>query len=170
MREALILHPDCRCAAAREIVAEATRTSSGGLAVHYVLRGAIDDILWPPPRDPGRADDLWRTTCFEAFVRGRGDAYEEFNFSPSRQWAAYGFDGYRTGMHPREMATPRVDVEFNQGRFELRAEIASLPRPLWLGLSAVIEEANGVKSYWALAHPAGAPDFHHPVGFVLELP
>src|SRR3546814_3736372 len=31
-----------------------------------------------------------------------------------------------------------------------------------LALSAVIEELDGTKSYWALAHPPGKPDFHHP--------
>jgi hypothetical protein len=39
-----------------------------------------------------------------------------------------------------------------------------------LGLSAVIQEANGRMSYWALAHPPGKPDFHHPDCFALELP
>ena len=38
-----------------------------------------------------------------------------------------------------------------------------------LGLSAVIEEANGRKSYWALAHPPGKADFHHADCFA-ELP
>jgi hypothetical protein len=33
----------------------------------------------------------------------------------------------------------------------------------------VIEETNGNKSYWALAHPAGKPDFHHADGFAYEL-
>lgn len=37
-------------------------------------------------------------------------------------------------------------------------------------ITAVIEEADGTKSYWALAHPVEKPDFHHPDGFVLELP
>lgn len=41
----------------------------------------------------------------------------------------------------------------------------------WMAaISAVIEEADGTKSYWALAHPPGKPDFHHPDGFVLALP
>jgi hypothetical protein len=39
-----------------------------------------------------------------------------------------------------------------------------------LALSAVIEETDGRKSYWALAHPPGTPDFHHPDCFTLELP
>jgi len=42
--------------------------------------------------------------------------------------------------------------------------------PEKLGLSAVIEEIDGTKSYWALAHPPGKPDFHHPDCFALTLP
>jgi hypothetical protein len=36
-------------------------------------------------------------------------------------------------------------------------------------VSAVIEQHDGAISYWALAHPAGKPDFHHRDGFVLKL-
>jgi hypothetical protein len=39
-----------------------------------------------------------------------------------------------------------------------------------VGISAVIEEQDGTKSYWALAHPPGAPDFHHPTCFAATLP
>jgi hypothetical protein len=38
-----------------------------------------------------------------------------------------------------------------------------------LGLSAVIEAADGSRSYWALRHPSSAPDFHHPDCFALTL-
>lgn len=34
-----------------------------------------------------------------------------------------------------------------------------------ISLAAVIEEKDGIKSYWALAHPAGGPNFHHPACF-----
>jgi len=37
-----------------------------------------------------------------------------------------------------------------------------------LGLSAVLEETNGRKSYWALVHRPGQPDFHHSDCFTLE--
>jgi hypothetical protein len=41
---------------------------------------------------------------------------------------------------------------------------------MWrLGLSAIIEEASGRRSYWALAHPPGKPDFHHPDSFALRV-
>lgn len=38
-----------------------------------------------------------------------------------------------------------------------------------LALSAVIEETDGTKSYWALRHPPGPPDFHHADNFALIL-
>ena len=41
--------------------------------------------------------------------------------------------------------------------------------PWRLGLSAVIEETAGRKSYWALAHPGGRPDFHHAAGLAYDL-
>lgn len=96
---------------------------------------------------------------------GRG-AYSEFNFAPSERWAAYDFTGYRTGMAERAMArapviTPRRggDVLF----CDVAIASATLPPLPWRhGLTAVLEEAGGVKSYWALAHPAEKPDFHDP--------
>jgi hypothetical protein len=39
-----------------------------------------------------------------------------------------------------------------------------------LGLSAVLEEKDGTKTYWALAHPSEKPDFHAPGCFVARLP
>ena len=43
-------------------------------------------------------------------------------------------------------------------------------QPWHLGLSAVLEEKNGTKSFWALAHGDGLPDFHNPDCFVAKLP
>ncbi len=39
-----------------------------------------------------------------------------------------------------------------------------------IGLSAVIETADGQLSYWALAHPRAQPDFHHRAGWTAHLP
>jgi len=32
------------------------------------------------------------------------------------------------------------------------------------------EDTGGNRSFWALAHPSGQPDFHHPACFAAELP
>jgi hypothetical protein len=38
-----------------------------------------------------------------------------------------------------------------------------------LGLTAVVEAADGSLSYWALRHPVARPDFHHRDGFAQTL-
>ncbi len=40
---------------------------------------------------------------------------------------------------------------------------------LHIGLSAVIEAADGTLSYWALTHPGERPDFHQRAAFTLRL-
>ena len=103
--------------------------------------------------------------------RAAAGGYREFNFSPSTQWAAYDFDGYRAGMRNADVLAPRIEGRHGQKHYELHVAF-DLPGdgPWRVALTAVIEETGGVKSYWALKHAPGKPDFHHADGFVLELP
>jgi hypothetical protein len=173
MRHTLRLHPDSLCTVATRIKADIAHPRPGSLILSYVVTGRLSDLRMPPVVAAARADELWRHTCFEAFVRpSTGSAYYEFNFSPSTQWAAYQFSGYRSGMRvATEIAAPRIEARSNAATYTLQAalEFDELSSPLHLGLSAVLEETNGRKSYWALAHPPGKPDFHHADCFALEL-
>jgi len=172
MRHTLRLHPDSLCAAATRIEADIARPRLGGLILSYIVSGRIGGLRMPPAAAAARTDELWRHTCFEAFVRpSAGPAYYEFNFSPSTHWAAYRFDSYRSGMRvATEIAAPRIEVRSNLATYTLQAtlEFDGLSSPFHLGLSAVLEETNGRKSYWALAHPPGKADFHHSDCFTLE--
>jgi len=173
MRHTLRLHPDSHCTAATRIEADVARPRPGNLILSYVVSGKIGDLRWPPVVAPARADELWRHTCFEAFIRAStGSAYYEFNFSPSTLWAAYQFSGYRSGMRvATEIVAPRIEVRSTAESYTLQTslELDGSSFPLHLGLSAVLEETNGRKSYWALAHPQGKADFHHADCFALEL-
>jgi hypothetical protein len=168
----LRLHPDSVCAAATHVDVDVARPRAGSLVLRYVVTGTISDLQLPPVTSAARADELWRHTCFEAFLRPLpGAGYYEFNFAPSTQWAAYRFDGYRAGMRlAAEIAAPRIEVQAEAERYTLRAsvELAAAGGAGRLGLAAVIEDVSGDKSYWALAHPLGKPDFHHADCFVLE--
>jgi hypothetical protein len=127
----------------------------------------------PEAAEPKRASDLWQTTCFEAFLRGLGEErYREWNFAPSGEWAAYDFTSTRTSMADAEAADPYIRMEDNFTWWALGASIAVPADTNWeLGLSAVIEEKDGTKSYWALTHPnPEKPDFHDPGCFVARLP
>jgi hypothetical protein len=169
MQVALRLHPDSRCEALEAIVVDVDRAGPR-LVLRYRLSGRLDQLVLPPAGEPARTDDLWRHTCFEAFAAGEGSGYREFNFAPSRRWAAYDFDAYRQGMRPAPARALNLEVERSADGLELLADVEAPRTPIRLGLSAVIEEANGRISYWALAHPPGRPDFHAPDCFALELP
>ncbi|NML04719.1 DOMON-like domain-containing protein [Sphingomonas sp. G-3-2-10] len=150
-----------------------------GIEVTADVRHGVSTLSWRviggPPlmavrSEPERTDGLWQTTCFELFVRpDDGEAYYEFNFSPSTRWAAYRLDGYRTGMADLPLPVPMIEPLADGVR--VTVDLSGLPGGTWgFGLTAVIEEADGTKSYWAIAHPPGKPDFHDPACFALELP
>ena len=164
----LIPHPDHPPFAVTAIDASVWH-EVGRWHFRFLLDGTTKLIV-PDSADADRADGLWQTSCFEAFVDVAGAGYLEFNFSPSRQWAAYAFDGPRDGMRN---AAAEVEVWLEGGDDWIAVEAAisaNFAANAPLALTAVIEEEGGRKSYWALAHPAGPPDFHDSSCFVALLP
>jgi hypothetical protein len=169
------------------------------LRLCFEVEGDATLLRWPAARGSVAAaprDGLWRHTCFEAFVAspvGGGTGYVEYNFAPSGDWACYRFDGYRAGMRPEPCAVaPRIRVLPGPGTTVVEVAApwpvadpagaagterapaahggeAGAPRLARLGLTAVIEAADGSLSYWALRHPSAQPDFHNAQGFQLEV-
>jgi hypothetical protein len=176
-------HPDSRSTEVHSITVNAMRAGKpGALLVSYVVEGALAGIALPPKLFQERADELWRHTCFEIFLKAPvlgasgGEPYVELNFSPSMKWAAYSFRERRRGMQNIDIPRPAVDVDISE-RMEVMAVIdltgvPELPgdQPWRCNITTIIEQTNGVMSYWALAHAPGKADFHHPDGFVLDLP
>src|SRR5580704_11627125 len=113
MHQALKVHPDSLCPAVTHIEVEIMRPCAGSLVFSYLVTGRIGDLRIPAAVATARTDELWRRTCFEAFVRtSPGLAYYEFNFAPSTQWAAYRFDSYRSGIRAAiEISAPRIEVQ-----------------------------------------------------------
>lgn len=171
-------HPHFPYQAVSRIEVEVRRCRGATLDLRYRVSGCISDLLIPEERAAARGRSLWEHTCLEAFVRTSGDHYFEFNFSPSSEWAAYCFDGHRSGMHELEpISAPIISTSVTSADLILRTSIDlsavhGLPDDQdWkLGLSAIIEEEDGQKSYWALAHPPGKADFHHIDCFAQLLP
>ena len=141
------------------------------------LRWRVDGahaLVVPAFAGKGRADGLWRTTCFELFLMpGGGTGYCEFNLSPSERWAAYDFAALRQGMTERPLerepqGTMRLGSSF--AIFDAAIPLSALPgEDCRMNVTAVIEEQGGAISYWALAHPSDKPDFHDTACFVATL-
>jgi hypothetical protein len=166
-------HPETPADAVTAITVEYEFQPDGKLWLRYFVDCDLQNLVLPLPAAPQRADGLWNTTCFEFFLcEPASSNYCEFNFSPSSQWAAYRFERYRTGMADWETPEPEIGDDASDTHFALEATIA-LPQSasgVWeASLSAVIQERGDIKSYWAIKHPEGAPDFHHRDCFALKL-
>jgi hypothetical protein len=173
----LCSHPTTRSDVVRGIRARVERLSGTELRISYRLDGDIAQIRVPAPSKACIGIELWRHTCFEAFIAmEKQAAYHELNFAPSGDWTVYSFSDYRQGSPlADESMRPRVTLRRATHRLELDALIplarlsSDYPRaPLRLGLAAIVEASDGF-SYWALHHPAEKPDFHLVQGFTLRL-
>ena len=184
----LLPHPQMPGGAVRRVAARAWLAAPQSLRLRYLLEADPRRIRIPAAvPGGGRADRLWTHTCFEAFVGVDGSAgYLELNFSPSGQWAAYRFESYREGTAPAALEEPpAMAIMPGKKGLELRAEVrlrGALPGRerstagvvagrggMRIALSTVVEDEEGRLSYWALRHPPGRPDFHHPDSFSLAL-
>ncbi len=171
-------HPQSTSPAVTAIDVELIRENNA-LALHFCLSGDIEHLTIPPREISERRDNLWRHTCFEAFIGvPTRPEYLELNFSPATHWAAYRFCDYRHGQtNAVNIDPPMIETQTEPGRFEMVVSLKNVsPAPdlkddlQWrIGLSAVIEETQGGLSYWALNHPPGKPDFHHSDCFALQL-
>jgi hypothetical protein len=174
----LLIHPSTPSSAVRSLDVQLSMAAPDLLTLRYNLQAQMSRIRVGSELVSGRADGLWKHTCFEAFIQpGGSDGYYELNFSPTRQWAVYHFDAYREGMKPVELSrSPEIVVRKAAHLLELEASFAlpvgaaagAVPRSR-MALTAVVEEENGSLCYWSVRHPRGKPDFHHTDGFALEL-
>lgn len=152
----------------------AARTGSD-LSLRYELFGDLSRLMIGTGSRGERRDELWRTTCFEAFLRGEGEeAYVEFNFSPNADWAAYQFTRFREGRSDLDIPAPQIDVERTTERLSVSVVVQGLSllrsgSILELGPTAIVEGKPGGLSYWALHHPSNKPDFHTSEIFKLNL-
>lgn len=169
----LVAHPAHPPARVTGVEARVIGFDDTWLRVRWRVDGA-QALVVPPFSGRGRADELWRTTCFELFLRPKGgERYVELNLSPSERWSAYDFSSHRDGMEDRPVSrepdcTMRIGSNF--AIFDAAIPRGALPSvPADANFAAVIEEQGGTVSYWAIAHPLAKPDFHDPACFAAEL-
>lgn len=175
----LVCHPQSPSRGIDAIDVRVESATKGTLALTFVLLGDLATLRIPEERPSRRVNELWRHTCFEAFLMtGNGPGYREYNFSPSGEWAAYEFRDYRQAQDQQAGVTadesaPVIRVHRSVQHLALEAEVPlespSLTRSIRLGLSAVVESVDSGLSYWALRHPPGKPDFHLSDAFALQL-
>lgn len=151
------------------------------LTLEFHLTGELDTLLIPPlNQDTQRLDQLWEHTCFEAFLTwNENSSYWEFNFSPEGHWNVYRFEDYRQGQIQEE-GIKKIEYEVTQSThhsYKNRITIdlsdfippLALQAKLSLSLTAVIEEKDHSKTYWATQHAGSKPDFHLRNSFFIRI-
>lgn len=174
-RIALARHPDSGARGVAAAAASLRRVTPSRLRLRYWLSADPASVVWPEVASTVlRLDNLWRSTCCELFVRAAGAArYREWNFSPAGHWQAYDFNARRADRRPADVTLPAIDLGLPHPRpasttaaplteWTLTAEVDVPAAALEVGATMVVADRHGRLDYWAMAHAAGAPDFHDP--------
>lgn len=190
MNNRLVLHPAAHASAAAKLQISAdAKVHQGSLLLSYKVEApaAGPKVVWPQTQTKEssldgeqRRDELWKTTCLEAFMLFLDGSYIEMNFAPEGLWAAYCFDSYREGMKNEGRINAVTDFKStvitnaSGNVYELSvcidlSEAVKSPQHFRLGLTSVIETEGGERSYWSLKHSGEKPDFHDSQGHVLEM-
>lgn len=145
------------------------------LEIRYRVQGPIDALVLPMTvANPHFRDELWTTTCLELFLQEEGQtAYEEWNFSPSGNWAYYHFQSYRQPSGGSLRMQPLDPLHWLRNDHQLLLQVripmyqafVAERRDLRYGLTAVLQLKSGEKQYWALDHAGDKPDFHLAASF-----
>jgi hypothetical protein len=168
----LVAHPAFAPGQVAKVAVRWGRVRDGRIMLRYRIDGG-QGLVIPKLAPPLRTDQLWANTCCELFVSLGGGRYREYNFSPSGQWAAYNFAGYRTRSGDHDPLTmPEIAVDRGAEVFTLTVFLAAdeLAGAQRANLTAVLKEERDRRSFWALRHPGLNPDFHDPTCFVLPVP
>jgi len=169
----LVCHPLVPDDQVRTIRARLAPQAGGALRLDYRLEGNLTGLRIPDADTALPPERLWAHTCFELFIaESVGPAYREFNFSPNGQWMRFDFCAYRQRIDAPAGPAPTIGLGRGVDSLALTACLPAAllpPGELRIGLSTVVEHADGGLAYWALRHPPGKPDFHHRDGFALTL-
>lgn len=167
------------------------------LNVDYVVSGSLEKIAGlhlngnSESSDPSRADELWKSTCFEWFLRFpnlKSTQYWEFNATPQSQWNFYELRSYRSGLEASPLASiqglsivrdrrPQRHSSFFEAPLLIhtKTDVSRLLKNINMSLldaelafTAVIAWVDGSTSYFSLRHATDKPDFHSPEGFVFR--
>jgi hypothetical protein len=117
-----------------------------------------------------RQQELWKHTCFEAFLRVEGRSeYFEINISPGLGWNVYEFQSYRKPQPPTESQglVPEkilwkdsvLEAHFQhswKSGIQINASVCS------------ILNVSEQTFYFSQKHSSQKPDFHQPDSFSLE--
>ncbi|MGZ3695668.1 MAG: hypothetical protein ACXWQO_16270 [Bdellovibrionota bacterium] len=131
----------------------------------------FDSLAPHSERDLFRANELWHSTCFEAFWGVPGEnGYWELNLSASQsKWNLYRFNEYRKPFPPEESRDFEVK-KLAATKHSLTCQLSSAKKFSALEASlCVILRTSGTTHYYATNHAGAEADYHLRKSFTLQI-
>ena len=137
----------------------------------FMLNGEIKNYIVPNKEKLKRANELWKTTCFELFLaNSKEEKYYELNISPTLAWNFYTLSEYRAV--PKEVAEEieplimsRRDEENYEITFELESKTVNFEAFDTFNLACILLSNAKKRTFWSLNPQHGLPDFHNQQSF-----
>ncbi len=133
-----------------------------------VLEGLVPGLSGP--QEIMRADNLWKTTCLEAFWAVPGEQkYWELNISPGgKKWNCYRFENYRQPVLPVVCYDYEIqNISVAAGTLECSVLGKSVLPGIEASLCVIVRTANGTH-FFSTAHAGSKPDFHNRGSFTVR--
>lgn len=139
------------------------KIKNGALDFEFRVIGPINELEIPKfSAESTFKDRLWTGTCFEIFLkRADLDSYQEWNFSPSGDWAFYEFLKYRThsqkavklpSLAPGKFQASAISFIY-KNRIPLQEADSFHP-------CVILKKKDGSLLFWASEIQVSKPDFH----------
>lgn len=142
------------------------------ISLSFTLQGELEEYFFEEPRAKKRANELWRTTCFELFLANReNEDYYELNFSSSLAWNFYHLSAYRAEVQEVELLfEPQIEIHIKENvfqvSFEVEVEACFLEQFNLYNVASILLTKENKRTFWSEKHLTAVPDFHHRDNFL----
>ena len=159
------LFPHCQTEEALTIKASFTLTSQQ-LVLSFVLQGVREHYLFDTKNHAKRADELWRATCFEMFIKNSNSKkYWELNIAPNGSWNFYRFSDYKKDRQEESrVLTPKVLFKQERDEVSVNVEVDFTEKlfdeSVDFNLALILLDIEGKRHFYTLNPKEGVADFH----------
>ena len=144
--------------------------------IEYRVTGEIDNYIFETfmesealmrlkSSSPIRANNLWKSTCFELFIAPKENLnYWELNISSSTKWNFYAFDSYKENMREeRDISIPNIEIVQKENLYFISCEFnlrEIIPKQSNFNLAVILLDRNCVRHFYSINRKGGVVDFH----------
>jgi len=135
------------------------------LTLVFMLKGALENYIFPKEQSIKRENELWKRTCLELFLAdSKSEGYYELNLSPSLAWNFYYLKHYRADVEEVVLTSvPTIQIEEDTNFYSIEFTLENFNFEIFdsCNLTAILLTKKDKRTFWSLKEMADTPDFHN---------